>query len=179
VVWALASDINTPAEYSTEFLGADWDSDERGVGALFHGRNQHPAIGEWTMPCYVDAYEPNRAFGWRTADPDSPGARWAFELEPKEAGTRLRFTYSMGPGSSGTSMAVEQRPDKEQTIIRRRIEVVRENMQHHRGHQGGRRVSLSGQDLASRRSVRRRGRTVRGFASLCSARLPPRSRRPR
>lgn len=128
-VWALASDINTPAEYSTEFLGADWDTSERGVGAMFHGRNRHPAVGEWSMPCYVDVYEPNRAFGWRTSDRDAPGARWAFELEPKEAGTRLRFAYSMGPGASGTSMAVEQRPDKEPRILGRRIEVVRENMQ--------------------------------------------------
>ncbi|MEY2524555.1 MAG: hypothetical protein QOJ66_3120 [Ilumatobacteraceae bacterium] len=42
---------------------------------------------------------------------------------------RIRFTYSMGPGWSGTSAAIEQRPDREHAIIRRRIEVVRENMQ--------------------------------------------------
>ena len=110
-------------------MGAEWYSDERGVGALFHGRNERPDVGEWTIQCYVAACEPDRKFGWRTSDRDNPGARWAFELEPKEAGTRLRFAYSMGPGRSGTSMAVEQRPEKEQTIIRRRIEVVRGNMQ--------------------------------------------------
>ena len=128
IVWALASDINTPAEYSTEFVGAEWDGDERGMGALFHGRNERSGVGEWTVPCYVDAYEPDRKFGWRTSDRDNPGARWAFELEPKEAGTRLRFAYSMGPGWSGTSMAIEQNPEKEQTIVRRRIEAVRANM---------------------------------------------------
>ena len=56
-VWALVTDINLPGRFSTEFLGAEWAGDERGVGAVFHGRNQHAAIGEWTIPCYVDTFE--------------------------------------------------------------------------------------------------------------------------
>src|SRR3954466_8573759 len=46
-VWSLVSDINLPAQFSNEFIGAEWTSDDRGVGATFIGRNQHPAIGEW------------------------------------------------------------------------------------------------------------------------------------
>jgi hypothetical protein len=60
---------------------AGWDSDDRGMGAPFHGRNQHPAVSEWTVPCCVEACEPNCTFGWRASDPDNPGARCAFELE--------------------------------------------------------------------------------------------------
>ena len=34
-VWALVTDLNLPARFSNEFLGAEWESDERGVGAVF------------------------------------------------------------------------------------------------------------------------------------------------
>ena len=40
-VWALVTDVNVPTRFSEEFLGAEWQSDERGVGAVFIGRNQH------------------------------------------------------------------------------------------------------------------------------------------
>ena len=75
-MWALVSDINLAAQFSNELVRAEWASDDRGVRAMFHGRNQHPAIGEWTIPCFVDICDEPRAFGWRTSDADSPGARW-------------------------------------------------------------------------------------------------------
>jgi nitroreductase len=128
-VWALISDINLPAQFSEEFTGADWASDERGVGAVFQGRNQHAAIGEWTVPCFVDTCDEPRSFGWRTSDADNPGARWRFDLEPREGGTRLRFIYSMGPGPSGTTMAITNHPGKEDRVLRRRIGEVYANMQ--------------------------------------------------
>ena len=128
-VWALASDINVPARFSDEFLGAEWESDTPAVGATFLGRNNHPAVGEYQMRCWVDAYEENRAFGWRTSDPDAPGARWRFELEQGPGRTRLRFSVTMGPGASGTSMAIVRMPDKEDRIILRRIREMRANMQ--------------------------------------------------
>ena len=128
-VWSLVSDINLPARFSNEFVGADWASDDRGVGAMFHGRNQHAAIGEWTIPCFVDTCDEPRAFGWRTSDPDNPGARWRFDLEPREGGTRLRFSYVMGPGPSGTTMAITNNPGKETRVLRRRIGEVHANMQ--------------------------------------------------
>ena len=96
---------------------------------MFHGRNQHAAIGEWTIPCFVDACDEPRAFGWCTSDPDNPGARWRFDLEPREGGTRLRFSYVMGPGPSGTTMAITNHPGKEVRVLRRRIGEVQANMQ--------------------------------------------------
>jgi len=129
VVWGLLTDINLPARFSTEFLGAEWDDDRRGVGAVFRGRNQHKAIGEWTVPCFVDAYDEPRSFGWRTSDPDNPGARWRFDLEPAAGRTRLRFRYVMGPGPSGTTMAIAAHPGKEGRVVRRRLDEVQANMQ--------------------------------------------------
>jgi nitroreductase len=129
VVWDLVTDINLPARFSTEFLGADWVDERRGMGAVFHGRNQHKAIGEWSVPCFVDAYDDERSFGWRTSDPDNPGARWRFDLEQRPGGTRLRFSYAMGPGPSGTTMAIDANPGKEARVLRRRLDEVSANLQ--------------------------------------------------
>ena len=109
-VWAIVTDLNAPAAFSEEFLGAEWQSDARDVGAVFVGRNHHPAIGEWTIPCFVDVRDEARSFGWCTSDPDDPGARWRFDLEPVGGQTRLRFTYEMGPGQSGTTAALGRQP---------------------------------------------------------------------
>jgi nitroreductase len=128
MVWALVTDLNLPARFSTEFVGAEWDSDERGVGATFHGRNQHPAFGEWTVPCFVDTHDEPHSFGWRTSDPDNPGARWRFDLEPHGSGTRLRFSYVIGPGPSGITMAMKANPGKEHRVLRRRLDEVYANM---------------------------------------------------
>lgn len=128
-VWALATDINVPGRFSTEFLGAEWAGPERGVGAVFHGRNQHAAIGEWTVPCFVDTFDEGRAFGWCTSDPEHPGARWKFEMDASVGRTRLRFSYVIGPGRSGTSRAIEMNPDKEARVLRRRLGEVQANME--------------------------------------------------
>jgi nitroreductase len=128
-VWALVTDINLPGRFSTEFLGAEWAGPERGVGAVFHGRNQHAAIGEWTIPCFVDTFDEGRAFGWRTSDRDEPGARWKFELDASVGRTRLRFSYVVGPGRSGTTRAIEMNPGKEARVLRRRLGEVQANME--------------------------------------------------
>lgn len=127
VVWELVIDINLPAEHSAEFTGADWE-EPPGPGGRFVGRNTHPAIGEWEVPCFVDAWEPERAFGWRTSDPADPGARWRFDLAPTESGTRLRYSVILGPGFSGLTMAISSMPDKEPRIIERRLSEHHRNM---------------------------------------------------
>jgi nitroreductase len=128
-VWALVTDLNVPAQFSTEFLGAEWEDDRRGLGAVFRGRNQHPAIGEWTVSCFVDSYDEPRTFGWRTSDPDNPGARWRFDLEPNGSGTRLRLSYAIGPGPSGTTAAIQNNPGRATRVIQRRVGEVQANMQ--------------------------------------------------
>lgn len=130
-VWALVTDIDLPARFSTEFLGAHWTGGATGpaMGATFEGRNRHSAIGEWSVPCFVDVCEPERAFGWCTSNRDNPGARWRFELEPIAGAVRLRFRVLLGPGPSGISAAIEAMPDKEPRILARRVDEHRVNMQ--------------------------------------------------
>ena len=127
-VWALVTDIDLPARFSEEFQGASWLDDGPAPGARFVGRNQHPAIGDWEVECFVEACEEARCFGWANGEPDNPGARWRFDLRPTDAGTRLRFSMSMGPGPSGISMAIAARPEKEPRILHRRVTEHHANM---------------------------------------------------
>ena len=131
VVWSLATDIDLGARFSSEFLGADWTGGHTGpsLGATFEGRNTHSAIGEWSVPCFVDVFEEGRAFGWCTSDPDNPGARWRLELESIAGAVRLRYRLLLGPGPSGISAAIASMPDKEPRILARRVEEHRSNMQ--------------------------------------------------
>lgn len=136
-VWEKVSDISMPAAYSTEFLGARWVDDqgadvdagvEPDLGSAFVGTNTHEARGQWEVTCYVSHYQPLRMFGWQTSDPDQPGARWRFDLEPIAGAVRVRFTMNLGPGPSGITEVVAARPDLEQRIIDRRIGEHRANM---------------------------------------------------
>ena len=73
-VWDLVTDINLPARFSpeflgaeflgAEFLGAEWlDEDGPFLGARFVGRNGHRATGEWQTTCTVTWFEPPHSFG--------------------------------------------------------------------------------------------------------------------
>ena len=129
-VWALVSDINLPARFSSELQEARWNegSDDPRVGARFTGRNRHPAIGEWETTCTVTEWEPERSFGWLVGDPADPSARWRFDLDDLGGRVRLRQWAQIGPGWSGLSVAIEARPDKEERIVARRLEEHRANM---------------------------------------------------
>jgi hypothetical protein len=128
VVWAAVTDLDLPARFSDEFLGASWTGDGPGPGASFVGRNRHPAIGEWEVESFVDEYEQGRVFGWATSDVERPGARWRYRLEPSGDGTTLRFEVTLGPGPSGMTMAIASMPDRESRIIHRRITELNANM---------------------------------------------------
>jgi hypothetical protein len=130
-VWPLVSDIQLPARFSSEFLGADWldGVTAPAVGARFVGRNAHPAIGEWQTTSTICDYEPGRRFGWMVGDADHPSATWRFTLEPDGEGTTLTQWMQIGPARSGINPAIEANPDKESKILHRRLAEHRANMQ--------------------------------------------------
>lgn len=128
VVWELVSDIDLPAQFSSEFRGARWLDDEPAVGARFTGRSHHDALGDWETTSFVARYEPPAAFGWDVTDPDQPTASWWFTLDQHPTGTRLRQGMRMGPAPSGLSLAIEAMPDKEEKIISRRLGEHETNM---------------------------------------------------
>lgn len=130
-VWDLVTDINVGAAFSDEFVGARWEGGVEGpaLGAKFVGSNVHPAIGEWDVPCFVHRFVEGSEFGWATADPENPGARWCFEVAGIAGATRLRYSVALGPGRSGLNAAIDGAPEKEPRIIFRRMEEHRANMQ--------------------------------------------------
>lgn len=130
-VWALVSDIELPARFSSEFKGAQWLDGATGprAGARFVGRNHHPAIGEWESTCTIVEFESGRVFGYVVGDPDDPSAHWRFTLTPEDGGTRLTQWMRMGPARSGINLAIDAMPDKETRILRRRLGEHRANME--------------------------------------------------
>lgn len=127
-VWALVTDIDLPARFSQELLGAEWLDEGPALGARFVGRSRHEALGAWETTSWVNRYEPLRAFGWAVSDPDEPSATWWFELEEDEGGVRLRQCARMGPAPSGLSIAIAAMPDKEERIVARRLQEFERNM---------------------------------------------------
>jgi len=130
VVWKLVCDIQLPASFSSEFQGGQWLDGVTGpeLGARFRGRNHHQAVGTWETVSTICEFEPERLFGWAVGDPAEPAARWRFSLEPDGAGTRIRQWMQIGPGESGISALIEQMPDKESRILRRRLAEHHANM---------------------------------------------------
>ncbi len=129
-VWELVTDISIPSRFSPEATGAEWSGGHDGpaLGATFSGSNQHDAIGEWSLTCFVDDFEEKSRFGWCTSDPDNPGAHWRFDLEAIAGAIRLRYRMFLGTGPSGLTMAVQSMPDKEPRILSRRMSEHHANM---------------------------------------------------
>lgn len=127
-VWQAITDVDLPASYSPEFLGATWLDDGPRLGARFVGRNRHEALGEWETTSFVTRFEPLRAFEWAVTDPQQPSATWWFELDEVADGVRLRQGGRMGPARSGLSFAIDAMPDKEERIVARRLEEWERNM---------------------------------------------------
>lgn len=129
-VWGVVADIELPARFSSELQSASWLDGATGphVGARFVGRNAHPAIGEWETTSTIVELEPGRVFGWVVGEPDHPAAAWRFTITPAGDGCRVTQWMRMGPAPSGINPAIDAMPDKEDKILRRRLEEHRVNM---------------------------------------------------
>ena len=112
VIWALITDIDLPARFSSEFQGAEWIDDGPALGATFAGQNQHAAIGDWRTTCTVTRYAPLEAFEWSVGDPEASSARWRFTLETGIDGVVLRKWMQMGPLPRGLLQPSRPRPTK-------------------------------------------------------------------
>ena len=127
-LWPFIIDINLPASFQDEFIGAEWLDDGPALGARFLGRNQRGGR-TWDTTSWVVDFEPEQRFGWAVSDRDNPGATWTFRLEPQAGGTRLVFHRRLGPGPSGILHMITEEPEREEEIIARRDEMQRDHMQ--------------------------------------------------
>lgn len=130
VVWPFLIDINVPGAFSQEFVRAEWIDGSVGpeLNARFRGHNHHDVVGEWSATCTVTTMDDERAFEWTVGDVDFKAARWRFDLEPTDTGSRLKFTAEMGPAPSGLTAAIERMPDREDDIVARRLGEWNANM---------------------------------------------------
>lgn len=88
-VWDLVTDIAGYHRFSPENTGGRWTGGEPvTVGATFTGTNRHGPV-RWTTHCTVVDVVPGQRFSFQS---DEPKARWTYELEPCDAGTRITET---------------------------------------------------------------------------------------
>ena len=129
-VWELISDINMPALFSNEFVGAEWVSgDPVAVGSRFIGRNSIPGLRDWETECIVTECVEREAFEWRVTDPDKPGAIWRFDLAEQGGGSRLRFSMVIGKENNGTAPRAQEDPSRENEVLFERRLIHKSNMQ--------------------------------------------------
>jgi len=118
-VWPLVSDPGLMPDLSTELQRVEWVDGATGpqTGARFRGYSSHAAMGEWSTVSVVSQCAAPAVFAWDVGDPDVPASSWRFTLEPADGGTRITQWMRMGPGRSGTNIAIDAMPDKEQKIV--------------------------------------------------------------
>ncbi|MEM9519211.1 MAG: nitroreductase family protein [Actinomycetota bacterium] len=126
-VWPFISDITFPVGVSDELQGAEWDGDDRSVGATFTGHNKLGDM-EWSLQNHVTAIEDGRVFEWATVDPNSPGGLWRFEIMDQGVGSRLRFSMRIGTDNN-LLVGFAAESDNPVAVINGRRKQIRSNMQ--------------------------------------------------
>jgi len=89
-VWAAVSDVTRMGEWSTECVSCAWQEGHDGpaVGAVFDGENRN-GDAEWTTQGVVTAAEPGASFHFDAVVRDFVFAKWGYDLEPIDGGTRV------------------------------------------------------------------------------------------
>jgi hypothetical protein len=141
-IWNVISDINMPAKFSDEFLGAQWLDGLDGpvLHARFTGKNAKPPMGEWETLSVVTALEQGTTFEWSVfdavgtfsdipVDKQQPIAIWRFDIQQRDEGCLLFYTATLGLGDSGLSRVLRLKPENRPEILARRMQAWRTNME--------------------------------------------------
>lgn len=135
IVWDLVADVTKVPEWSPECVYTAWLDQPAGVraGTRFTGRNRARNGFEWTVTCVVTEAERPDTFGWVVladpSEPSVPSSVWRYELARIPSGdTRVRESFTHGPGQSGLRWMVEQDPARTAHLIEDRRRRLRENM---------------------------------------------------
>jgi uncharacterized protein YndB with AHSA1/START domain len=117
-IWSLVSDLPRMGEWSPENTGGTWTKGATGpaTGAHFRGTNAHQKKS-WTTDIVVDTCEPGREFAFEVTAAGFKVARWAYQIEKTENGSRVTETWTdrrgalaraIGKPVSGTSHDADQ-----------------------------------------------------------------------
>jgi uncharacterized protein YndB with AHSA1/START domain len=123
-VFALLIDVERMAGLGPEHHTAAWTDASR---QRFEGQNR---IGEmaWSVSCFVIAHEAPTRFGWTVGEPGQHSSTWTYDLVPAGGGTLVTQTFQHGPGMSYLSASCDKRPEKAQSYIDGRSDMLRTNM---------------------------------------------------
>lgn len=134
-VWDLVADITRVPQWSPEVIRTAWleDATAPRPGARFRGRNRAPNGFEWNVTCVVGEASRPRTFAWVVladpADPSVVSSFWRCELELADPGaTRVRESFTHGPGQSGLRWMMEQDPARAAELMEDRRRGLQENM---------------------------------------------------
>lgn len=132
-VWGLVTDVARYGQHSPECVSAAWlepAPDEPTVGAGFVGTNLFGGQFRTQTVCVVSEARRPDTFAWAVLDdawdPARPGSWWRYELLPGEAPdhTRLRHTFTHGPGNTGMRAGAE----RDAAAVHQRLVQIRENI---------------------------------------------------
>jgi uncharacterized protein YndB with AHSA1/START domain len=126
-VFALLTDVEAMGGLGPENVRSQWRDERRGVGAAFTGANRRGELA-WEVPCLVVEHVPPSRFAFTTGDPERPSATWSYELAPVEGGTLVTQRFRHGPGDTALRRYVEQRPDRAEQAVARRIAELEQGM---------------------------------------------------
>jgi hypothetical protein len=97
-LYAMVSDVTRMGEWSPVCKACWWDSDERGEGAWFSGRNVLPER-TWETRSRVAVAEPGREFAWVVG---GDRARWGYTFKPITGGTVVTESWEFLPGGQAS-----------------------------------------------------------------------------
>jgi len=89
-IWEAITDVTRMGEWSPECHTCTWDDGFSGpeVGAVFTGQNRNGDF-EWTTQAKVTEAVPGQSFAFDAMARDFVFAKWAYELEAIDGGTRV------------------------------------------------------------------------------------------
>lgn len=115
-VYALLTDVERMGGLGPENTRSQWESGDRGVGAVFRGWNVLHGRA-YDVPCTVIAADPPRSFGWVVGDPELPSTTWSYDLVEEDRGTRVTQRFQHGPGRSFLRRAIAAEPERAAELV--------------------------------------------------------------
>lgn len=94
-LYDMVSDLPRMGEWSPENQGGKWIKGATGpaVGARFQGVNAHGSK-RWTTTCVIEQADRGKAFAFRVNVGPIKVARWTYDFEPAEGGTRVTESWT-------------------------------------------------------------------------------------
>lgn len=126
-VYALLTDVARMGGLGPENTRSEWESEERGVGAVFRGWNVVSG-NAYDVPCTVVTADPPRAFAFAVGDPALPSATWSYDLVEADGGTRVTQRFQHGPGRTFLRRAVAAEPGRAPELVAQRVGQIETGM---------------------------------------------------